>query len=85
MVEDVEELRPELKVHPFPRPEGRSLKHREVEVLNTILPKTWIHARLVSETERRRRRKAGSVEPLVQPRAPASGSGLVASSYDVRP
>ena len=40
VVEDVEELRPELEVHPFPRPEGRSLEHREVEVLDTILPET---------------------------------------------
>src|SRR6267142_6073802 len=40
VIEDVEELRPELEVHPFPRPEVRSLEHREVEVLNTILPET---------------------------------------------
>ncbi len=85
VVEDVEELRPELEVHAFPRPEGRPLEHREVEVLNTILPEMRIDPRLVSETKGRRSSKAGRVEPLVQPRAPASGSGRVASGCDVRP
>src|SRR6266849_873670 len=82
VVEDVEELRPELEVHPFPRPEGRSLEHREVEVLNTILPETRIHPRLVSETIVRRSNKAGCVEPLCQG---AATRRLVASRYDARP
>src|SRR6266446_2623999 len=64
VVEDVEELRPELEVHPFPRPEGRSFKDGEVEVLNTIRPESRVHPRLVSETIVRRSNKAGSVKPL---------------------
>ena len=39
VVEQVEDLRAELQVHPFARPEGRSLKDGKVEVLNVILPK----------------------------------------------
>ena len=49
MVEEVEELSPELEAHPFGRTEGRSLEYGEIEVDDTLLAKAGIHARLVSK------------------------------------
>jgi hypothetical protein len=49
MVEEVEELSPELEAHSFGRAEGRSLEYGKIEVDNALLTEAGIHARLVSK------------------------------------
>ena len=63
MVEEVEELSPELEAYPFARAEGRSLEDGEIKIDNTLLAKAGIHARLVSEGKGIRLRETGGVEP----------------------
>ena len=43
VVEQVEELRAELHVHAFARPEVRSFEDCEVKVIHALLPKRCIH------------------------------------------
>ena len=43
VVEQVKELRTELQVHAFARPEVRSFKDCKVKVIHALLPKRWIH------------------------------------------
>ena len=57
MVEEVEELSPELEAHPFARAKGRSLEYGEIKIDDTLLAKAGIYARLVSECERIRLRE----------------------------
>ena len=49
MVEEVEELSPELEAHSFGRAEGRTLEYGKIEVDNALLTEAGIHARLVSK------------------------------------
>jgi hypothetical protein len=48
-VEEIEKFSPELETQPLIRTECRSLKHGKIEVEDTLLAKTGIDARLVSE------------------------------------
>jgi hypothetical protein len=74
MVEEVEELSPELEAHPFGRTEGRSLEYGEIEIHDALLAKSGIHARLVSKDKVIGLRETGSVEPFIQPRFSPAGS-----------
>ena len=66
MVEEVEELSPELEAHPLSRTEGRPLEYGEIEIHDALLAKAGIHARLASELEVIRLRETGRVEPFIQ-------------------
>jgi len=74
MVEEVEELSPELEAHPLTPTEGRSLEYGEIKIDDTLLAKAGIHARLVSEPKGIRLRETGSVEPFIQPGFGTAGS-----------
>src|SRR3981081_4930129 len=79
MVEQIEELRPELKTDSLGN--GRPLEHREVPVIGSWGAEGGIHPRLSTETPIRRGCKAGGVEPL---RNVASARRFAATGHDVR-
>ena len=67
MVEEVEELGPELQAHPFGRTESGSLEYGEIEIDNTLLAQAGIHARFVAKDKGIGLRETGGVEPFIQP------------------
>lgn len=77
VVEEIEQLRPELDPHSFV--DGGPLEHGEVEVDYTLLPDRGINPRLVTEGPRAWGRETGCVEPFRHLVHRTSGNGLVAS------
>jgi hypothetical protein len=62
-VEDVKELRAELKTKPLVGSESGSFEHREVKIINPISPQPRVHTLLVPKSEVSWRRKACCIEP----------------------
>ena len=83
MVKEVEELGAEFDARPFGN--GRLLENRKVEVVDALLPQSWIHSRLVAEPPVWRSGETGYIEPSAQLGRRASGHRLVATRYNVRP
>src|SRR5712664_3818330 len=79
MVEQIEELGPELKTNSLGN--RCALEYREIPVVGSGGSEGRIHARLTPETPIRRCCKAGGVEPL---RNVASARGFAATLYHVR-
>src|SRR5258708_7197143 len=79
MVEQIEELRPELKTDSLSN--RRALEHGEIPVVGSGCPECGIDARLSTETPVRRGCKAGGVEPL---RNVASARRFATSGHNVR-
>jgi hypothetical protein len=65
MVEEVEELSPELEAHSSGGAEGRSLEYGEIEIDDTLLAQTGIYAWLVSKDKVIGLRETGGVEPCI--------------------
>src|SRR5260370_5741528 len=79
MVEQIEELRPELKTDSLGN--RCALEYREIPVIGSGCSEGGIHARFSTETPIRRDCKAGGVEPL---RNVASACRFAASGHNVR-
>src|SRR5216684_106745 len=62
-IEDIEKLRSKLEVEPVVGSKPRSLEEGEIEIVDSLCAQPGIHARLISESEIRRCRKTGGVEP----------------------
>jgi hypothetical protein len=84
MVEEVEELSPELEAHPLSRTEGRSLEYGKIEIHDTLLTKAGINARLASESKVIGLRETGGIEPFIQLGFGTAGSFGVTAREAIR-
>ena|SRR6267143_2852283 len=62
-IENVEELRSKLQAEPVVGGKPCSLEQGEIEIIHSLRAQPEIHARLIPESEIRRRSETGGVEP----------------------